>query len=643
MKSALSYLVVVIFIMGLSTPLRASHIVGGDIQYVSLNSQVASGSIRYKVIFKLYMDCIDGNPEAIERENAALFVLYDGGTKKALDTLEIPKLSSMTVPANFSNECINDFPTTCLLLNKYEFVLTLPNITGGYYLASNNCCRNESILNLRNPSITGASYYIFLPERAVQNNSAVFANVPPQIICINNPFNYDHSAFDIDGDSLSYQFGPAFTAQTSTMGSGIMPLFTPPPYPVVEYMSGFMEQKPMAGSPSIKIHPTTGMVTGTPNLLGRFVVAVYCHEWRNGVKVNTIIREFQFVVTDCSKAVVADIPQYSEEFNTYIVECESFTVQFDNLSTGGFAYSWDFGVPDANFDTSDAWQPSFTYPDTGIYVVKLVVNRGSTCPDSISRLVKVYPVFHGEFNYDGLHCPHTPIRFRDSSFGSGKIAYEWFWDFGDSSTSTERNPIHSFAYGGEFPVTMIAKNQRGCIDTAIKNVFIEDFRPFAGNDTIIVKGESINFQASGGGSYTWTPATNLSDPRSGRTVGYYPDTGKFNYDVHIISPYQCEGNDSVKVWVVGQQAIFVPSAFSPNGDGKNDLLRPIGIGFRNINYFRVFNRWGQQMFYTTQFEEGWNGLWGGTPQDIGTYFWLLNMTDRFGNEQLVKGDAILLR
>ena len=92
MKSALSYLVVVIFIMGLSTPLRASHIVGGDIQYVSLNSQVASGSIRYKVIFKLYMDCIDGNPEAIERENAALFVLYDGSTKKALDTLEIPKL-----------------------------------------------------------------------------------------------------------------------------------------------------------------------------------------------------------------------------------------------------------------------------------------------------------------------------------------------------------------------------------------------------------------------------------------------------------------------------------------------------------------------------------------------------------------------
>jgi gliding motility-associated-like protein len=643
MKCALSFLTALIFIAGYWTSAKASHIVGGSLQYISRNNQVASGVVSYRIIFKLYMDCIDGDVTAIAQEDSARFGLYDGSSKALLRKVVAQKQSSELVPANFSNECITQYPTVCLMVNTYELILELPDITGGYYFAANNCCRNESILNIRNPSITGASYYTYLPSRDLENNSAVFKNVPPQIICINNPFIYDHAAFDSDGDSLSYEFGSAFVAKTSSGGNGLEVHLTPPPYSPVEYMPGFTAQKPMAGNPLIKIHPTTGLVTGTPNMLGRFVVAVYCHEWRNGVKINTIIREFQFVVTDCSKAVVADIPQYSEEFNTYIVECESFTVQFDNRSTGGFAYSWDFGIPDANYDTSDAWQPTFTYPDTGIYVVKLVVNRGSTCPDSISRLVKVYPVFHGEFNYDGLHCPNSLIRFRDSSFGTSKIAYEWFWNFGDSITSTERNPVHSYAHGGDYPVTLVAKNQRGCIDTAVEVVFIEDFKPFAGNDTIIVKGETINFQARGGGTYNWTPANNLSDPLSGRAVGYYPDTGRFSYNVHIVSPYQCEGDDSVKVWVVGQQAIFVPSAFSPNGDGRNDLLRPIGIGFRNINYFRVFNRWGQQMFYTTQFEEGWNGLWGGTPQDIGTYFWLLNMTDRFGNEQLVKGDAILLR
>jgi gliding motility-associated-like protein len=189
----------------------------------------------------------------------------------------------------------------------------------------------------------------------------------------------------------------------------------------------------------------------------------------------------------------------------------------------------------------------------------------------------------------------------------------------------------------------ISKNDKGCIDTIKKDLFIEDFRPFAGNDTIIVKGESINFNASGGSTYRWTPATNLSDSEVNNPVGYYPETGYFDYNVYIKSDYGCEGNDSIKVQVVNQSAIFVPSAFSPNGDGLNETLRPIGIGYRNMNFFRVFNRWGQQVFYTTKFNEGWNGIFKGTVQDIGTYFWVLSMTNRFGKEELVKGDCILVR
>lgn len=401
----------------------------------------------------------------------------------------------------------------------------------------------------------------------------------------------------------------------------------------------------MTGNPPIQISPTTGLITGTPNLQGRYVVTVCCHEWRNGIMINTIKREFQFVVTNCSKAVVADIPQFSSDFNTYIVECTTNKVHFVNNSTGGFAYHWDFGVPGAVNDTSSDFEPDFVYPDTGIYNVQLVVNRGTTCPDSITRAVKIFPTYKADFSFDGLLCPKTPIQFTDLSQATFKPVVSWNWDFGDSTgTSTLQNPSYTYTKGGDYKVTLISKSVKGCTDTATKELKVEKFFPYAGGgDTIIVKGESINFRASGGIEYTWTPATFLNNPLIGNPIGYYPDTGRITYVVHIKSENGCEGSDTLTVWVVGQASVFVPSAFTPNGDGKNDVLSPIGIGYRNVNYFRVFNRWGQQVYYSTRFKMGWDGTFNGKPADIDTYYWVLGLTDRFGKEQIYKGDVTLIR
>jgi gliding motility-associated-like protein len=172
---------------------------------------------------------------------------------------------------------------------------------------------------------------------------------------------------------------------------------------------------------------------------------------------------------------------------------------------------------------------------------------------------------------------------------------------------------------------------------------VQKFKPFAGNDTIIVKGESLIFKATGGSSYRWSPGTYLNNPNIANPIGYYPDTTRLDYIVHIESDFGCAGDDTINVWVVGQSAIFVPSAFSPNGDGRNDVLRPIGIGYRNINYFRVFNRYGQQVYYGIHFNEGWDGRNQGQPADIGTYYWELSINDRFGKEVRMKGDAALIR
>ncbi|RYZ55915.1 MAG: PKD domain-containing protein [Sphingobacteriales bacterium] len=638
--------IMILFLLTSAQSAWASHIVGGEFQYVSLNQQVGSNLVRYKVTFRLYMDCgPDGaEPNVIRDEDTLDFGLYRGN-KQRIELFSVFRTSTELLPANFQNSCVTNPPTTCLIRNTYEFELTLPNDPTGHIVVQNNCCRNGSVINIANPASTGSSYSILLPPRSITNSSAVFQNIPPQIICINVPFEYDHSATDIDGDSLSYGFGMAYNANINVVGGNVFVSSTPPPFPPVSYIAGFTATKPMAGAPLISINPKTGVIKGTPNLTGRFVVAVYCYEWRNGMAIDTVVREYQFVVTNCSKAVIANIPQYSEEFNTYIVQCKSLDVQFDNLSTGGTTYFWDFGVPGVSGDTSTLFNPEFTYPDTGAYRVSLIVNKNSTCSDSMSRLVKVYPTFKTEFETTGNPCPEAPIIFNDLSASSNSnfSTNFWLWNFGDGNISTEQNPTHVYPKGGTYQVAFIASNTKGCSDTLSKEIQVEAFRAFAGNDTIIVKGESIHFDAKGGGTYSWTPDNYLNSNSIGNPTGYFPDTGRFTYVVDIVSPFQCSGSDSITVWVVAQDALFVPSGFSPNGDGVNDVLRPIGIGYRNIRYFRIFNRWGEQVFYTTQFNEGWDGSWKGRQADIGTYYWVLSLVDRFGKEKLVKGDAALLR
>jgi PKD repeat protein len=264
------------------------------------------------------------------------------------------------------------------------------------------CCRNESINNILIPGTTGATYFCTIPP-GICNNSADFNNLPPQIICVNNPFVYDHSATDLDGDSLSYEFCDAMNGASTNDPKPVITSAQLPGVPTVNYKTPYSAGVPMAGNPVIKIDPVTGLITGTPNIQGRFVVNVCVNEWRNGSIINTTRREFQFVVTNCSKAVIANVPQLPLEPNTYIINCKSKTVSFTNNSQGGFSYFWDFGVSGVSDDTSNAFQPTYTYPDTGTYKIKLVVNRGTTCPDSIERLVKIYPDFSTAFDYNFIY------------------------------------------------------------------------------------------------------------------------------------------------------------------------------------------------------------------------------------------------
>ena len=627
-----------------------SHIVGGEVTYKFIGA--VSGGNKYEITLVIYEDCLNARPGAISDDDPAFMAVYDtsrgAGPSQivAIDTL-MGSVEALIVPVNFSNSCVTNIPAVCLRKNTFRTTFILPPNAAGYYVSYQRCCRNAAVVNILNAGNEGATYYCNIPPNTLvaNNNSAVFKNYPPQIICRNNPLYYDHSATDADGDSLSYEFCTAAIGASSgdAKPNPFYPPYVTPPYTNVTYSSGYSAAYPLPAYPILQINPITGIITGTPNRIGRYLVTICCNEWRHGVLINTVKREFQFVVTDCSKAVFACIPQYSTDINTYIVECTNFTVHFTNCSSGGFAYHWDFGVPGTNADTSDDFQPSYTYADTGIYTVKLIINPGSTCPDSISRFVKIFPYFHTAFADSGTYCPEKPIFFTDRSSATIKPITNWTWTFGDGESADTQNVVHQYKAGGTYNVMLVSQNIKNCIDTFVRQVVVENYKPFAGHDTIIVKGESVQFNATGGYQYLWSPSIHLNNPLINNPVGYYPDTGTFYYAVHVTSAFGCEGDDTMKVWVVNQAAFYVPNAFTPNGDGKNDIFRPVSIGYRSLKYFRVYNRFGEEVYYSQTITDGWDGTYKHKPCDMGTYFWQISYVDRFGRDGYMKGDVTLVK
>lgn len=619
---------------------KASHVVGGDITYTCL------GNNTYEFIVSLYRDCLPpsqggGNPAALESDNPAFITIYNGSNFYSFDSIYF--YDRENIDPNFSNDCVNNPPPTCINRIRFKFVKQLPSSALPYTLLMQRCCRNETINNILIPGTTGATYYCTIPPN-ICNNSANFNNLPPQIICVNNPFVYDHSATDPDGDSLSYEFCDAMKGGDPNDPKPVITNSQIPAISSVNYKTPYSSSQPMAGNPLVTINPLTGMITGTPNIQGRFVVNVCVNEWRNGVIINTTRREFQFVVTNCSKAVVALVPQLPNEPNTYTINCKNKTVSFINNSSGGFNYFWDFGVAGINDDTSNLFQPTYTFPDTGTYKIKLVVNRGSTCPDSIERLVKIYPDFETQFDYSGLLCPNTPIQFIDQSSSTFGTINFWNWSFGDGTGSTSQNPINSFAnIGQQYNVRLISGNSFGCRDTASRILTVDYVNVFAGNDTIIVKNYTYQFNGSGADNYTWSPSTYLSDPNIANPTAVFPDTGLYTYILHGTTNQGCDDYDTIRIRVADGPYITLPNAFTPNGDGLNDFFSILYAGYKKLNYMRIYNRWGEMVFQTADFRKGWDGKYKGRDAEVGTYFWIISANNTNDQADVLKGDITLIR
>jgi len=440
-----------LFVVGFATNIYSTHIVGGELYYDYI------GNNKYVVTLKLYRDCLNGQPNfgGLGEGEAILNVSNINKELAYQFLLGSPIVSK--VPANTNNPCMKAPLGVCVEEGVYTKTITLPPIAGGYFLTYETCCRNTSILNLVSPGSQGSAYQTYVPgpEMAAGNSSPRFDAYPSLYVCQGKPINFSHTATDPDGDSLVYSLQPAYN------GLGAF----------VNYKTPYNGFNPMSASPPLSINPSSGDINGTPNLLGQWVVCIEVKEYRNGVLINTHYRDFQYNVISC---VLTIIPGIADQVN----KCSGNTITFQNQSYSNFGltYLWNFGVADSISDTSNVVNPNYTYPDTGKYVVTLVLNPGLPCADSVKKTIYVYPKFDPTFNIPtGPQCiKSNTMQFNiTGNYAANATFTSYFGATALPSISSQTNNTVVYPNPGVYPIKIYGK-QFICSDSLIDSLVIID-------------------------------------------------------------------------------------------------------------------------------------------------------------------------
>lgn len=172
----------------------------------------------------------------------------------------------------------------------------------------------------------------------------------------------------------------------------------------------------------------------------------------------------------------------------------------------------------------------------------------------------------------------------------------------------------------------------------------------AGNDTSIVATQPLQLNATANDptatAFNWIPSTGLSATNIYNPVATLgPEYGEhITYIVRATNPAGCFGEDNITVTIFKTGPdIFVPNAFTPNNDGLNDVLKPICVGIKELQFFRIFNRWGQEVYATSQIGQGWDGKIKSVTQGTGTFVYMVQGTDYTGRKIFRKGNITLIR
>ncbi len=296
-------------------------------------------------------------------------------------------------------------------------------------------------------------------------------------------------------------------------------------------------------------------------------------------------------------------------------------------------YAW---TPISMVNNSSIANPiAFLNNNTTLFV-KTIDKFGCAHRDSTKYVVsvrnpKVRPI-------DTTVCETTPVQLD----ASGGTFYTWLTS-NPASLSCLICPTPIATVNTSSFYQVIIGDQNNCADTLSSTVHMNPlpFVEIKPEDTIVKYDSKIELQASGAMLYFWYPTNALSNPNVDNPFAIIRDS--ITIYVTGMDEFGCRNVDSIHIGVDYTDAVFIPSAFSPNGDGHNDVFRIGSVLFEKLQEFRVFNRWGQEVFSANDIDGAWDGTFKGEKQPIGVYNYIIRIGYPNGVTKTYKGDVTLIR
>ena len=321
-------------------------------------------------------------------------------------------------------------------------------------------------------------------------------------------------------------------------------------------------------------------------------------------------------------------------------------------ATGGNTYQWS-GTP---FDGSLSGQANSASPTvqpmfTTVYTV--VGSSANGCTGSASVTVIVTPVLP-EVNFFGAPvsgCEPLIVQFYDSTFKAAPGA-TWLWDFGNGTTSNMKNPQAYYPEHGTYNVSLTVSNPGGYGMTMTAEAYVTVYPlPVAimtvlPNREVFLMDNPIGFfDQSFGNPVKWSWSFGDGDTSDQASVYHnYSDTGVFNVSMFVANEFGCKDSAFTTVVVRPEMHIFIPSAFTPNNDGRNDVFAIQSVGILDGSYrIRIFDRWGEEIFFSNDPANSWDGTWKGKPAVLGSYVYIIEYTDIESHDHTAKGTVTIYR
>lgn len=527
---------------------KASHIVGGELNYSCL------GNDEYEVTLTVYRDCFFGLADF--DDPAALGIFNSAG--QLLDSLMLRKMSVDTLIPLLTDTCLFVPENVCVSTTTYRRTVTLPKIAGGYVLAYQRCCRNQTINNIVSPNNTGATFSVRITEKALTecNSNAKFKSWPPIFICVNEPIHFDQSAIDSEGDSIVYRLCTPLAAGDSLSNRPQPPLG--PPYDTVVWTSPTYSNNNILGfGEPLRINPRTGIITGRPTMKGQYVVGICIEEYRNGEMISTTRRDFQYNVGDCGVTEAAfQIPE---------VQCEDLTVHFENTSSFAEDFIWFFNDPGNPGASSTELNPSYTFSDTGRYEVMLVTAPNSACSDTSYRTIYLKnSTLAPGIEYSLTNCAENSVTLNltDASVDSFSEPDSWLWELSDGRSSTDQNPSFSIPKSKDMTLKLIVTSSDGCSETTDRVIpgsasstpvidLAADTTVCTGSLTIVA-GDNPDLQ------YSWFGDSDFSQLISNTAELNISVAGEHTYHLRATNEIGCSATESITVRVSSISPLSLP-------------------------------------------------------------------------------------